>query len=294
MKKTLSLAIAALVVLGLSCEKEEAEETRDYNAADYHKVTISTENGDVTADVEAGQDITVTFTKTGEDLREIDITEDVDGVNLTITVEMPETTIGYSCDVDITLPEDIEIDLKTFNGGVTVVGHQEGIRLFSSNGNINATNTGGDANLYTLNGDINIEDHVGDIDATTNNGTIDMKNTQGSAEIETTSGDLLVSNHAGDITGSANNGSVDADVDMPKNNGECVFENTSGTVKVAVETDVNADVYLQTNAGDLSVDAAFGMTDENPSANTFEGTMGDGSGNISLTSSSGDVSLDAR
>jgi hypothetical protein len=121
-----------------------------------------------------------------------------------------------------------------------------------------------------------------------------MKNTQGSAEIESTSGDLLVSNHVGNITGNVNNGSVDADVDMPKSNGECVFENTSGTVTVAVETDVGAEVYLQTNAGNLSVDAAFGIADENPAPNTFEGTMGDGSGNISLTSSSGDVGLDAR
>jgi hypothetical protein len=96
MKKVLLFAIAVLAVLGLSglaCEKEEAEEIRDYNAADYHKVTIITDNGDVSADVEAGQDITVTFTKTGEDLGEIDITEDSDGVNLTITVEMPETPV---------------------------------------------------------------------------------------------------------------------------------------------------------------------------------------------------------
>lgn len=297
MKKALSFVMASIFVLVLSslaCGKEEAIETWNYDAADYQKVKIVCDNGDISADVEAGQDITVTFTKNGEDLSLIDIADDVDGATLTITVDVPQTPLGYSCDVDLTLPEDIEIELTTSNGNVNVVDHQNGITLHSANGNVNATNTAGAAALSTDNGDINIEGHVGDIDAMTKNGSVDMKNTQGSAEIESSSGDLLVSNHVGDITGTATNGVVDADVDMPKTNGECVFENTSGSVTVAVETDVGAEVYLETTAGTVSVDPSFGMTDENPDANIFEGTMGDGSGNISLTSTSDDVTLDAR
>ncbi|MBD3287023.1 hypothetical protein GF338_11885 [candidate division WOR-3 bacterium] len=177
MKKTLVLTAVVLIILGLSgmvCEKQEAEETREYTAADYHKVTISCDNGEITADAEAGEDIIVKFTKKGEDLSEIKITEDVDGVNLTITIDVPVTPLGYSCDVDLTLPEDIEVVLETLNGNVTVLGHQNSITLHSTSGNINATNISGEADLSSENGDINIEDHIGDIDAMTNNGSVDI------------------------------------------------------------------------------------------------------------------------
>lgn len=292
MRKTLLYAMAIVMIFAFACQKKDIE-TREYTANDYSVVEILTENGNITSDMESG-DISIDFTRICDDPELIEIGEYISGDTLRIVVEIPEDHPEYSCDVDVTLPDDIQVGFLTFNGNITAVGHQVLTLLEAHNGNINVTNTAGTAVVGSLSGDINIENHNGYLEAEASDGTIDMKNTQGTADIESTSGDLLVDNHSGDITGQASNGVVDADVDMPKTDGTCVFSNDNGPVTVAVETDVNALVTLTATAGSINVDASFGMTDENPAESIFQGTLGDGSGTINLTSNSGDVRLNAR
>jgi DUF4097 and DUF4098 domain-containing protein YvlB len=179
-----------------------------------------------------------------------------DGV-LTVKADIPRNPgkkISYGCDVEINLPASIFVELLSVNGSITANGHKNGLEIRTTNGQIHLDQTAGDAFLKTTNGAI------------------------------------TVTSHQGNMTGNVLNGEICANVVMPVADGNCCFETLNGKITLCVPQTVGAKLFLKTVNGlvkikELAVDL------ETKHLRLLEGTMGDGSGKIHLTSVNGTVIL---
>lgn len=268
MKKFTVLAFTLTVMLVISgCgeyDRVEQTATNTYDATLYDEFYLETGNGQIQTSVTTDSVITVTLTRwtSGIDARshldDISVTVDEDTVTgaLTITVILPTiTTRSYGCDAVVSLPEDIYVALSSSNGNVEVDGHQAGLYLHSSNG------------------------------------SIDMSRTAGDADIETSNEGITVDMHEGNIAGHTSNGKVTADVVMPDSAGYCLLSSSNGAMTVAVPDSVGAEILLETSNGNISVDSDLHVEVIDIDDDRFEGRMGDGSGEIDLDTSNGDVTL---
>jgi DUF4097 and DUF4098 domain-containing protein YvlB len=296
--------MSGFLLIGLACigGTGEASESgsKEYPAHHYTQFKIETENGEITSSTSQDSVIKVTLTRWVkgpsasahlDDIEVTEISDTVDGI-LTILITMPEVSVrSYGCDAEISLPESIYVDLTTSNGNIDVDGHKTGLNLYTSNGAITTDNTAEAADLQSSNGTLTIKDHTGDLTGYTSNGDIYLENTEGDFVLETSNGSIEVDNHTGDVDAVTSDGSVAADVLMPAENGLCRFDNSNGSITVAVPDTVNATVYLKTSNGDINVD--FEIGDFNPDEDIFESTMGEGDslGTIDLQTSNGNISL---
>jgi DUF4097 and DUF4098 domain-containing protein YvlB len=277
LKKVVIFALAAVLIISIGCyySSDEASDsaTETYPADLYNRIEIQTENGEIISGVRSDS-ITVTLTRwvTGPSARshldDIDVTVDKDTVNgvLRIKVEMPNSTIrNYGCDADIKLPESLYVDLVTSNGRIGAEGHKAGLYLETSNGKIDIANTAGETSLRTSNGAIDVNRHTGNINAETSNGEIDAR--------------IIMTKTVVDSTDTTY--------------GSCKFRSSNGWISVAVPDSVGAQIRLKTSNGDISVDPDLHVEVTKMEDDLFEGKMGDGSGDINLETSNGDVKLKA-
>lgn len=247
---------------------EESNHEYTFPSKPYARVEVITENGEISSSSHQRDSIEIDLRLWATGMDEDDAREHIDDIQLAITedtvlaklsivIEIPATTLrGYGCDVDLYLPEGVFVDLNTTNGNIDATGHQAGIDVHTSNEQIKITNTAGDADLNTSNGNINVE------------------------------------RHAGNIRGGTSNGDVDAQVVMPKSDGFCEFISSNGKVTLAVPDTVGATLTLKTSMGKIIVDPQLPVqVDSDPSEDSYQSFMGDGSGTIYLKSSNGDVSL---
>ncbi|MFC1851774.1 DUF4097 domain-containing protein [candidate division CSSED10-310 bacterium] len=283
MKELLTLLLIPLACCMFSCipiviDHEDCDEDNPYTeyeqevlnfpASPYHSVAIETENGEIKSSTSDSDYIRVELNlwATGETaaeaeahIQDIEVIVDEDSISgrLSIWIRMPDhTNRGYGCAVTLILPEDLFVDLKTYNGLIQARGHESGINALSYNGKLTLEDTAGEANLITYNGRI------------------------------------MVDHHRGNIVGETLNGEIEARVDMPDNYGICTFTSSNGKIYLAVPDTVGAMITLRTANGTISVDPGLPtQPDSNPDDNIYESVMGNGSGTIYARSYNGDVTL---
>lgn len=264
--KTTSLMLLTLAPV-LAMEKTTDVSRRDFAAASYSRVVVQTVNGKIISTVNEGEDISLTLTRWARypagktvDLEKVKITVDEntgDGV-LTVKAEIPKNPgkkITYGCDVEISLPSSIFIELLSVNGSITANGHKNGLEIRTTNGQIQLDQTSGDAFLKTTNGAI------------------------------------TVTGHEGNVTGKALNGEIYANVLMPLSDGNCCFETLNGKITVCVPQTVGAKLFMKTVNGLVKI-KELAADLETKHLRLLEGTLGDGSGSIHLSSVNGAVILD--
>jgi hypothetical protein len=287
---TIALIVTVFFSGFMGCSySNTAQETghEDYLASYYETVEIETENGEIKASVINNDTIAVTLTRWAngitdrsarEHMQEVDVhvTKDTAGGKLIIFIDVPDNTVySAGCDVELSLPAGLYVDLITYNGQIDVDGHLNGMYLGTSNGNVFVANTAGDAEIHS------------------SNGKIDISNTHGTYSISTSNGDIIVDNHSGDIEGQTSNGKVEADVIMPLEDGVCRFESSNGRITVAVPDSVSASVHLETSNGDINVDSDLEIVYDGGDEDEFNGHMGESQnqGEIYLKTSNGEVTL---
>jgi len=272
MKNKTLLCIVVLLAL-CSCDinrvKQQEEESHTYQAAGYTRVEIETENGKITSTAAQGDSVDVKLTKWATGSSEADAKAHIKDISISITdnatsgklrifVDIPKDVYrAYGCDVTLTLPPAIYVNLVSSNGDIEARGHEAGFLLFTSNGALSSNATKGRADLTTSNGDI----------------------TAGS--------------HSGDIDGVTANGSIDAEVVLPDTTGHCRLESSNGDVSAAIPASISAGISLLTSNGSIIVDSALNITVTKDKDNIFEGTMGEpeDQGDIYCATSNGTVSL---
>jgi hypothetical protein len=124
--------------------------------------------------------------------------------------------------------------------------------------------------------------------------------------VETNSGDLSVRDVAGPVAMSTTNGEIDARGvgavgDVTTTNGEiavdvaaieddAVIESTNGVIEAALHTELDASVTAETTNGSVTADDALGLT---ASEDGVSGTLGDGTHDLTIDATNGDVTLTA-
>jgi DUF4097 and DUF4098 domain-containing protein YvlB len=177
-----SLTVLILFVAIVACtpafasEMETHDDTFSVGAAP--KIVVSSDNGQI--NVVTGNEGTVNVKATIR--RPDDVEYGVVQEGDTVRVEARVSSVwGFGtdagADITVTLPAETNVDLRTGNGGIGVVGIQNSGKLQTSNGMISLENVKGEFEVNTINGAIDFRGEMtagGMNQLTTFNGSVEV------------------------------------------------------------------------------------------------------------------------
>ncbi len=142
-----------------------------------------------------------------------------------------------------------------------------------------------------VSGEITLDGVAGDVLADTISGAVEGRDTDGSVRFKSVSGDLTLA--GGWLTWlEADNisGQIAADVGLAEN-GSLRVGTISGDVTLRLPADIDARVRLRSTSGNVRSEFGALRPVMSPGSHTVSGNLGDGSGNVSVNSVSGAVTL---
>jgi DUF4097 and DUF4098 domain-containing protein YvlB len=125
------------------------------------------------------------------------------------------------------------------------------------------------------------------------NGDIEIQDTKAEATLKTANGEITTRNHNGDLIASSSNGTIDTDIVLP-DQGECMLSTLNGSIILSIPDTTSAMIDASTANGTVEVDANLGIAIIREEKKDFEGKMGNGKGNIELTTVNGDIRVEKR
>jgi Toastrack DUF4097 len=219
----------------------------------------------------------------------LDVTE-VSGPPLLVTHEAGILTISYedltwdglrgwlrpqrhSANITITVQKDCPTQLGVVNATAVVSG-------------ISARTA-----LKSVSGDIMLDGLTAAVDANTVSGNLEAQGLDGSVAFKSVSGDLtLAEGRLGRLDAKTVSGRVTADVDLAPA-GEMRVGTVSGEIAIRLPAQTSAAVTLRSMSGHIHSDFGGLESAGGPSSKSVTGTLGGGSGTLSVSSLSGDVAI---
>ena len=147
------------------------------------------------------------------------------------------------------------------------------------------------ASVKSVSGGITLDGVTGDVDANTVSGTVEAQGINGKLNFNTVSGDLTLADgwlERLDVNGVS--GDVTADLDLDPLGGMQVTT-VSGEVMVRLPAEADARVNLHSVSGDVRSEFAELRRSSAPASRSVSGSLGAGSGQVSVTTMSGRVML---
>lgn len=143
--------------------------------------------------------------------------------------------------------------------------------------------------LNSTSGEIQAEGIFGDLDIDSTSGTIVSQNlTAASGKINSTSGEIKLKGSIDGIEAGSTSGTIIIDTDRLTK--DMAVSTTSGEMVVKLPADADFKLVAKSLSGEI--DCAFPVTvTGNKNHNRLEGTVGNGSCNVSLSSTSGDINI---
>jgi|GEM_PF-694557 len=186
----------------------------------------------------------------------------------------------------IDIGSDVTIDavsgdmvLKKIAGNVDVDAVSGDTRLESIGGNVRIDVTSGDATLERVDGDLYIDGTSGDVSA---------RDIFGDVNIDVTSGEIFVLQKSGELRIDTSSGDVTVETTLITS-GHYTVETSSGQITFRVPSDASSMVDMETSGGTITV--KMPMTIESMSRTHLVGVLGNGEGEIVLSTSGGDIDL---
>ena len=219
-------------------------------------VVVNGDNGHIS--IIAGDDgavrVTATLTR-AEDL-EYEIVQDRDSISV---VARDTRSGGFhfgrgpQADIEITAPSDTNVQLRTSNGRVEVIGmHRSGT-------------------VHSSNGKIVLEDVVGDFDVSTSNGSVTVSHATGTFDIETS------------------NGRIEFDGEIVPG-GDNRMRTSNGSVEITIQGIPSVNLDASTSNGSVSTKLPI-LTVSTGNEDHLKGTIGDGDAALFVRTSNGSVSV---
>jgi hypothetical protein len=149
----------------------------------------------------------------------------------------------------------------------------------------------GRASVKSVSGGITLDGLTGDVDANTVSGALEAQGINGMLNFNSVSGDLTVAGGTLErLDANAVSGDVTADVDLNPLGGISVTT-VSGKVTLRLQAEADAKVNLHSVSGDVR--SEFGELERvtAPASRSVSGSLGAGSGHLSVTTMSGRVML---
>ena len=147
------------------------------------------------------------------------------------------------------------------------------------------------ASVKSVSGGITLDGVTGDVDANTVSGAVEAQGINGKLNFNTVSGDLTLADgwlERLDVNGVS--GDVTADLDLDPLGGMQVTT-VSGEVMLRLPAEADARVNLHSVSGDVRSEFAELIRSSAPASRSVSGSLGAGSGQVSVTTMSGRVML---
>jgi hypothetical protein len=147
------------------------------------------------------------------------------------------------------------------------------------------------ASVKSVSGGITLDSVTGDVDANTVSGAVEAQGINGKLNFNTVSGDLTLAEgwlERLDVNGVS--GDVTADLDLDPLGGMQVTT-VSGEVMLRLPAEADARVNLHSVSGDVRSEFAELRRSSAPASRSVSGSLGAGSGQVSVTTMSGRVML---
>ena len=147
------------------------------------------------------------------------------------------------------------------------------------------------ASVKSVSGGITLDGVAGDVDANTVSGAVEAQGINGRLNFRTVSGDLtLADGWLERLDASVVSGDVTADVDLDPLGGMQVTT-VSGEVTLRLPAEADARVNLHSLSGDVRSEFTELRRSSAPASRSVSGSLGAGSGQVSVTTMSGRVML---
>jgi hypothetical protein len=179
----------------------------------------------------------------------------------------------HCAEVTITVPRGCPTQLGVVNASAIVSG-------ISAN-----------VSVKSVSGDITLDGVSGKVDAKTVSGDLEARGLDGGVTFNSVSGDLtLAGGSVQELDAKTVSGKVTADVGLRAGGGLRVTT-VSGEVAVRLPAGTSAEVDLRSTSGQLRTGFDGLRSARNPGSSTLAGTLGDGTGKITVTTLSAPVTL---
>ena len=147
------------------------------------------------------------------------------------------------------------------------------------------------ASVKSVSGGITLDGVTGDVDANTVSGALEAQGINGRLNFRTVSGDLtLADGWLERLDANAVSGDVTADIDLDPLGGMQVTT-VSGEVTLRLPAEADAQVNLHSLSGDVRSEFPELKRTSAPASRSVSGSLGAGSGHVSVTTMSGRVML---
>jgi hypothetical protein len=147
------------------------------------------------------------------------------------------------------------------------------------------------ASVKSVSGGITLDGVTGDVDANTVSGALEAQGINGKLNFNSVSGDLtLADGWLERLDANAVSGDVTADIDLDPLGGMHVTT-VSGEVTLRIPAEADAQVRLHSMSGDVRSEFAELRHVSAPASRSVSGSLGAGSGHVSVTTMSGRVML---
>jgi len=162
---------------------------------------------------------------------------------------------SISVDLDVSLPEQADLDIETHNGEIVITNVSGSIEGVTHNGGVTVENVAGEIDMETHNGSFSCEEISGDLDLNTHNGRVYARYAEGAPAV--------------------------CDVKMVSHNGD---------VDLTAPANFSATVTVQTHNGSIRTDLPLTVTGEF-GRRSLNGTIGAGEGNLHLETHNGSIKI---
>ncbi|MBI2380992.1 MAG: DUF4097 family beta strand repeat protein [Gammaproteobacteria bacterium] len=223
---------------------------------------------------------------------------ETEGSTTKIRIKTPNNLMrGEGSDLVIRVPKASRVHASLVSADLTIKGVRGGTEGNTVSGDIKAEALGERIELNAVSGDLVLRDSEGRTELGTVSGEIDAEVDSESVSISTVSGNAKLSSGKGvaELKLNTVSGNIDVRAELaPKARVE--GSSVSGDLRLFVNKDVDAVIELNTAAGG---DVVNGLSDHRPARGMIgneelEFRMGEGSGNIDLSSVSGTLEIQPR
>src|SRR5881396_3475886 len=193
-------------------------------------------------------------------------------------------------DLDITVPQSMELNLSGTYADITVDGVQGPISAETVNGEVNVRGGKGNITLHSIQGSVTLADASGRIEVNSVNEDIELTNVSGEIKVETTNGGIMMT---GIQSSSVDAGTINGDVvyeGTVTDGGSYSFGSHNGDISVSIPERANVTVTTATANGDIDASFPLPMTSTaGRHRKTFK--IGTGSARMELESFQGDIEM---
>src|SRR5216110_99914 len=193
-------------------------------------------------------------------------------------------------DLDITVPQSMELNLSGTYADITVDGVQGPISAETVNGEVNVRGGKGIITLHSIQGSVTLADASGRIEVNSVNEDVELTNVSGEIKLETTNGSVMMT---GIQSSSVDAGTINGDVvyeGTVKDGGSYSFGSHNGDISVSIPEGANVTVTTATANGDIDASFALPLTSTTGKhRKTFK--IGSGSARMELESFQGDINM---